>query len=84
MRSIQSIAAQAGREARANGLPCDPNGGTYRTRTEDEQAQYESDQAWWARQSIIKCYGSLDNWFRIQRRQHGVHDHPVKPKEQTK
>jgi hypothetical protein len=23
----------------------------------------------------------MDNWFRIQRRQHGVHDHPVKPKE---
>lgn len=81
MRSIQSLAAQAGREARANGLPCDPNGGTYHTRNDDEQKQYESDQAWLWRFSIIKCYGSMDNWFRIQRRQHGVHDHPVKPKE---
>ena len=81
MRSIQSLAAQAGREARANGLPCSAEGGTYRTRTDDEQAQYESDKAWQWRFSIINCYGSMDNWFRIQRRQHGVHDHPVKPKE---
>jgi hypothetical protein len=81
MRSIQSLAAQAGREARANGLPCNPNGGTYRTRTDAEQKQFESDKAWQHQFSIIKCYGSMDNWFRIQRRQRGVHDHPVKPKE---
>jgi hypothetical protein len=80
-RSIQSMAAMAGREARRNGLPCSPEGGTYRTRSEDEQKQFESDRAWQWQFSIINCYGSMDNWFRIQRRQHGVHDHPVKPKE---
>ena len=81
MRSIQALAAQAGREARANGLPCDPNGGTYRTRSDDEQRQYESNQASQWRFSITKCYGSVDNYLRILRRQNGVHDHPVKPKE---
>lgn len=81
MRSIQSLAAQAGREARVNGLPCSAEGGTYHTRTDAEQAQFESDKTSQWQFSIIKCYGSMDNWFRIQRRQHGVHDHPIKPKE---
>ena len=84
MTNLSALAAEARREAESRGLPCDPSGGTYHTRTDDEQAQYESDQAWWARRSIEKCYGSMDNYCRILRRQHGVHDHPIKPKELTK
>lgn len=81
MRSIQSLVAMHDRQNRVNGLPCDPNGGTYHTRTEAEQKQHEYDEAQWARWSIIRCYGSVDNYLRILRRQNGVHDHPVKPKE---
>lgn len=84
MSTIQAMAARARRECDVNGLPCDPNGGTYRTRSDDEQAQYENDRAWQWRFSITKCYGSVDNYLRILRRQHGVHDHPVKPQENTK
>jgi len=80
MSTIQAMAARARRECDTNGLPCNLNGGTYHTRTDEEQAQFESNERWWARQSIIKCYGSLDNYSRILRRQHGIHDHPVKPK----
>jgi hypothetical protein len=36
MRSIQSLAAQAGREARANGLPCGEH--TYTNRCADQEA----------------------------------------------
>jgi len=64
-----------------NPKPYSAEGGTYRTRTDEEQAQFESDQAWLWRFSITKTYGSVDNYLRILRRQHGVHDHPVKPKE---
>ena len=81
MRSIQSMAARARREALSKGLPCNPNGGIYRTRSDAEQAQFESDRAWQWQFSIIKCYGSMEAYFRIQRRQHGVHDHPIKPME---
>ena len=80
MRNIQQLAAMHARQNQVNGLPCNPEGGTYRTRTDEEQAQHERNEAWWWRNSIIKCYGSVDNYLRILRRQHGVHDHPVKPK----
>ena len=80
MRSIQALAAQAGREARANGLPCDPNGGVFHTRTDSEQAQFERNQAARWQFSIIKCYGSMDNYYSNLRSQNRVHDRPVKPK----
>lgn len=56
-------------------------GGTYHTRTEDEQARFESNEVARWEFSITKCYGSVENYCRMQRRQRGIHDHPVKPKD---
>ena len=51
MRSIQSIAAQAGREARANGLPC----GEY-IYTDPLKTKHNESGA------IAEQYGSIANW----------------------
>jgi hypothetical protein len=82
MTTLQGIinARQEADRVGRNPKPYSAEGGTYRTRTDEEQAQFEQEERWWARRSIIKCYGSMDNYCRILRRQHGIHDHPVKPK----
>lgn len=54
MRSIQSIAAQAEREARANGLPC---GEYVYTDPMSIQNRYQSEAG-----AIAEKYGSVANW----------------------
>ena len=51
MRSIQSIAAQAGREARANGLPCGEYIYTDPLKTKNNESG-----------AIAEQYGSIANW----------------------
>jgi hypothetical protein len=80
MSTIQAMAARARRECDTNGLPCSAEGGTYHTRSDDEQAQFERNEAARWQFSIIKCYGSMDNYYKILRSQHGVHDRPIKPR----
>ena len=54
MRSIQSLAAQAGREARANGLPCGKYVYTDPLKIEN---RYQSEAG-----AIAEKYGSVANW----------------------
>jgi hypothetical protein len=65
MRSIQSIAAEAGREARANGLPCGEY--VYRDICEDQQA-YRAIEAMRSPEEIeaIKAKKEAERLARIE------------------